>query len=231
MPEIVTSFQPFENPKKPLKIMAHCDIAPRFLPTKIREDPFYLTHRQRLPLRILPRRFRPCLRRYGNTFFVGFLGYPYLRAHWIFSRHSLGTEHPHPFRLRCSMSRRNKRSRWPFQPPKIKINRRPVRRGLDRVWSGFSILTSGDLSTNERMTRVGRIPFGAIRASQCLLGVRSGRMAAANESFVSRAPSVRFQPLEQRHHPPPPAPLAINIALCQAPNNVTKPEPCRITAR
>lgn len=39
MPEIVTSFQPFENPKKPLKIMAHCDIAPRFLPTKIREDP------------------------------------------------------------------------------------------------------------------------------------------------------------------------------------------------
>jgi hypothetical protein len=26
----VTSFQPFENPKKPLKIMAHCDIAPRF---------------------------------------------------------------------------------------------------------------------------------------------------------------------------------------------------------
>jgi len=39
MPEIVTSFQPFENPKKPLKIMAHCDIAPRFLPTKIREEP------------------------------------------------------------------------------------------------------------------------------------------------------------------------------------------------
>jgi hypothetical protein len=42
MPEIVTSFQPFENPKKPLKIMAHCDIAPRFLPTKIREDPFLI---------------------------------------------------------------------------------------------------------------------------------------------------------------------------------------------
>ncbi len=30
MPEIVTSFQPFENPKKPLKLMAHCDIATRF---------------------------------------------------------------------------------------------------------------------------------------------------------------------------------------------------------
>jgi hypothetical protein len=41
MPEIVTSFQPFENPKKPLKIMAHCDIAPRFLPTKIREEPLF----------------------------------------------------------------------------------------------------------------------------------------------------------------------------------------------
>jgi len=39
MPEIVTDFQPFENPKKPLKTMAHCDIAPRFLPTKKREDP------------------------------------------------------------------------------------------------------------------------------------------------------------------------------------------------
>ena len=42
MPEIVTDFQPFENPKKPLKIMAHCDIAPRFLPTKIREEPIFL---------------------------------------------------------------------------------------------------------------------------------------------------------------------------------------------
>jgi hypothetical protein len=39
MPEIVTDFQPFENSKKPLKTMAHCDFAPRFLPTKIREDP------------------------------------------------------------------------------------------------------------------------------------------------------------------------------------------------
>jgi hypothetical protein len=39
MPKIVTSFQPFETPQKPLNIMAHCDIAPRFLPTKIREDP------------------------------------------------------------------------------------------------------------------------------------------------------------------------------------------------
>jgi hypothetical protein len=41
MPEIVTDFQPFENSKKPLKTMAHCDSAPRFLPTKIREDPPY----------------------------------------------------------------------------------------------------------------------------------------------------------------------------------------------
>jgi hypothetical protein len=41
MPEIVTDFQPFENSKKPLKTIAHCDFAPRFLPTKIREEPFY----------------------------------------------------------------------------------------------------------------------------------------------------------------------------------------------
>jgi len=39
MPEIVTDFQPFENSKKPLKTIAHCDFAPRFLPTKIREEP------------------------------------------------------------------------------------------------------------------------------------------------------------------------------------------------
>jgi hypothetical protein len=39
MREIVTDFQPFENPKKPLKTMAHCDFKPRFLPTKIREEP------------------------------------------------------------------------------------------------------------------------------------------------------------------------------------------------
>jgi len=42
MPEIVTDFQPFENSKKPLKTMAHCDFAPRFLPTKIREEPIFL---------------------------------------------------------------------------------------------------------------------------------------------------------------------------------------------
>jgi hypothetical protein len=35
----VTDFQPFENSKKPLKTIAHCDFAPRFLPTKIREEP------------------------------------------------------------------------------------------------------------------------------------------------------------------------------------------------
>jgi tetratricopeptide (TPR) repeat protein len=39
MPEIVTDFKPFENSKKPLKTIAHCDFAPRFLPTKIREEP------------------------------------------------------------------------------------------------------------------------------------------------------------------------------------------------
>jgi hypothetical protein len=41
MPEIVTDFQPFENSKKPLKTIAHCDFAPRFLPTKIREEPLF----------------------------------------------------------------------------------------------------------------------------------------------------------------------------------------------
>jgi len=43
MPEIVTDFQPFENSKKPLKTIAHCDFAPRFLPTKIREEPLFMT--------------------------------------------------------------------------------------------------------------------------------------------------------------------------------------------
>jgi hypothetical protein len=43
MPEIVTDFKPFENSKKPLKTIAHCDFAPRFLPTKIREEPILLS--------------------------------------------------------------------------------------------------------------------------------------------------------------------------------------------
>ena len=40
MPEIVTDFQPIENPKTSLKNMAHRGIPPTFLPTKIREEPF-----------------------------------------------------------------------------------------------------------------------------------------------------------------------------------------------
>jgi len=57
MPEIVTDFQPFENSKKPLKTIAHCDFAPRFLPTKIREEPFFegRNPRCRLIFSALPR--------------------------------------------------------------------------------------------------------------------------------------------------------------------------------
>jgi hypothetical protein len=39
MREIVTDFQPFENPRKPLKIIAWRYIMPLILPTKNPEDP------------------------------------------------------------------------------------------------------------------------------------------------------------------------------------------------
>jgi hypothetical protein len=44
-------------------------------------------------------------------------------------------------------------------------------------------------------------------------GSKSGRMAAASGSFGSRAPSVRFHPLEQRNQPPLPARVAVDVAL------------------
>jgi len=44
MRQIVTDFQPFENPKKLLKNMDDRDLASRFSPTKIREEPFFLTY-------------------------------------------------------------------------------------------------------------------------------------------------------------------------------------------
>jgi hypothetical protein len=63
MPEIVTDFKPFENSKKPLKTIAHCDFAPRFLPTKIREEPQYYATRLSQPL---PDKFADLLRDLAN---------------------------------------------------------------------------------------------------------------------------------------------------------------------